>query len=111
SLRIDRFGEGKYAGRVILLYSGIHYDYVAFAASADAPRDFDQTEFGIVASVDNDAVLAAAVELAATLRSRHGSLAETLVRVQCSECSLVVYGENEARAHAMATGHAKFSQV
>ncbi|KAJ2582535.1 ubiquitin-specific protease otu1 [Coemansia sp. RSA 1836] len=111
TLRVDRFSEGNYARRVILLYSGTHYDYVAFASSANAPRDFDQTEFGVVSGVDDDAVLAAAVELAAALRSRNGHLAASSVRVQCNECSLVVHGESEARAHATATGHARFVQV
>ncbi|KAJ2745804.1 ubiquitin-specific protease otu1 [Coemansia sp. BCRC 34301] len=70
SLRTDRFGEGSFARRVILLYSDIHYDYVAFASSANAPRGFDQTEFGVVSGVDGDAILAAAVGLAAALRNR-----------------------------------------
>ncbi|KAJ2882163.1 ubiquitin-specific protease otu1 [Coemansia aciculifera] len=110
SLRIDRFGEEKYTRRVILLYSGIHYDYVAFASSANAPRDFDQTEFGVVLGVD-DAVLAAAVELAAALRSRQNYFAASSARIKCNECSQVVHGESEAQFHATTTGHTSFIQV
>ncbi|KAJ2044762.1 ubiquitin-specific protease otu1 [Coemansia sp. S16] len=110
SLRIDRFGEDKYTRRVILLYSGIHYDYVAFASSANAPRDFDQTEFGVVLGVD-DAVLAAAVELAAKLRRRQGYFTASSARIKCNECSQVVHGESEAQFHVTTTGHRHFIQI
>ncbi|KAJ2406793.1 ubiquitin-specific protease otu1 [Coemansia sp. RSA 2531] len=110
SLRIDCFGEDKYTRRVILLYSGIHYDYVAFASSANAPRDFDQTEFGVVLGVD-DAVLAAAVELAAKLRRRQGYFTASSARIKCNECSQVIHGESDAQFHATTTGHAHFIQV
>ncbi|KAJ2850056.1 ubiquitin-specific protease otu1 [Coemansia brasiliensis] len=61
--RIDRFGEGIYQRRVFLLYSGSHYDYIAFALQPEAPREFDQTVFSVY-SADADLVLAAALELA-----------------------------------------------
>ncbi|KAJ2468878.1 ubiquitin-specific protease otu1 [Coemansia sp. RSA 2322] len=67
TLRIDRFGEGKYVRRVILLYSGIHYDYVAFVDGPNTSREFDQTVFSAI-SGDDSAVLAAAVALADKLR-------------------------------------------
>ncbi|KAJ2492636.1 ubiquitin-specific protease otu1 [Coemansia sp. RSA 2050] len=110
SLRVDRFGEGKYARRVILLYSGIHYDYVAFASSASAPRDFDQTEFGVVLGAD-DAVLAAAVELAASLRGHQSHYTALLARIKCNECGQIVHGGSEAQLHATTTGHTSFIQV
>ncbi|KAJ2817705.1 ubiquitin-specific protease otu1 [Coemansia sp. 'formosensis'] len=110
SLRIDRFGEDRYTRRVILLYSGIHYDYVAFASNVNAPRDFDQTEFGVVLGVD-DAVLAAAVELAATLRSRQSHFSISSARIKCNECGQVVHGEAEAQFHATTTRHTSFVQV
>ncbi|KAJ2078660.1 ubiquitin-specific protease otu1 [Coemansia sp. RSA 988] len=43
--RTLQFGQGRYPHRVILLYSGSHYDYVAFAANPENPRTFDQTMF------------------------------------------------------------------
>ncbi|KAJ1843288.1 ubiquitin-specific protease otu1 [Coemansia sp. RSA 2708] len=64
--RVDRFGESRYARRVFLLYTGSHYDYIAFAARPDDPREFDQTDF-LVSAADADAVLATAIALAAKL--------------------------------------------
>ncbi|KAJ2412893.1 ubiquitin-specific protease otu1 [Coemansia sp. RSA 2530] len=110
SLRVDRFGEDKYVRRVILLYSGIHYDYVAYASGVSAPRDFDQTEFGVVMGAD-DVVLAAAVDLAASLRGSRNHYHSSLARVKCNECSQIVHGESEARLHATTTGHLRFVQA
>ncbi|KAJ2275334.1 ubiquitin-specific protease otu1 [Coemansia sp. RSA 451] len=64
--RVDCFGEGRYARRVFLLYTGSHYDYVALAAHPDASPEFDQTEF-LTSLADADATLAAAMALAAKL--------------------------------------------
>ncbi|KAJ1823504.1 ubiquitin-specific protease otu1 [Coemansia sp. RSA 2675] len=110
SLRVDRFGEDKYVRRVILLYSGIHYDYVAYASGVSAPRDFDQTEFGVVMGAD-DVVLAAAVDLAASLRGSRNHYHSSLARVKCNECSQIVHGESEAHLHATTTGHLRFVQA
>ncbi|KAJ2161395.1 ubiquitin-specific protease otu1 [Coemansia sp. RSA 552] len=62
--RMQRFGEEKYPQRVFLLYSGVHYDYVAFRNSPADPPEFDQTAFSTRAS-DAPAILDAAIELAA----------------------------------------------
>ncbi|KAJ2345629.1 aminotransferase [Coemansia sp. RSA 2618] len=63
--RVDRFGEDElYAHRVFLIYTGSHYDYIAFATQPDNPQEFDQTGF-LTGLADSDTVLAAAIELAA----------------------------------------------
>lgn len=65
--RIDRFGEdSSYASRVILLYSGIHYDATSLAPIPGAPLDFHETLFPI----GNAGILIAAEELAAKLRAQ-----------------------------------------
>lgn len=63
SLQVHRFGEGRYQRRVLLLYTGSHYDYIAYASDPDNPRQFDQTEFAVV---DGDGVLDAALKLASS---------------------------------------------
>ncbi|KAJ2498817.1 ubiquitin-specific protease otu1 [Coemansia sp. RSA 1972] len=64
--RVDCFGEGRYARRVFLLYTGTHYDYVALAARLDAESEDDETVF-LTSLADSDAMLAAAMALAAKL--------------------------------------------
>ncbi|KAJ1876966.1 ubiquitin-specific protease otu1, partial [Kickxella alabastrina] len=69
TLRVDRFGEGRYFRRVVLLYSGSHYNYAALAASPGDPAEFDQTMFEIGVGMDVDSsFLTVAVELARLLR-------------------------------------------
>ncbi|KAJ3205338.1 ubiquitin-specific protease otu1 [Clydaea vesicula] len=45
TLRVDKFGEGKFGQRVFILYSGIHYDAIAFTPLKNVSADFDQTSF------------------------------------------------------------------
>ncbi|KAJ1664410.1 ubiquitin-specific protease otu1 [Coemansia sp. RSA 1813] len=112
TLRIDRFGEGKYARRVVLLYSGSHYDYIAQAASIDDPREFDQTEFETgFTSNDDDALLAAALTLASKLSDRHGFVSAGQPELKCGNCGILVRGEHGAKQHAAATHHNSFAEV
>ncbi|KAJ2799130.1 ubiquitin-specific protease otu1 [Coemansia helicoidea] len=67
TLRTDRFGEGRYRRRVFILYTGSHYDYVAFASNPGDPREFDQTEFAVDAP-DANSIFSAAVALAAKVQ-------------------------------------------
>lgn len=65
--RVDRFGEdSSYASRVILLYSGIHYDATSLAPTSGAPPDFHETLF----PVGNLSIMAAAAKLAGKLRDQ-----------------------------------------
>ena len=44
--RIDIFGQAQeYPQRILVLYSGIHYDVIAFTPIPDAPLEYDQTIF------------------------------------------------------------------
>ncbi|KAJ2610328.1 ubiquitin-specific protease otu1 [Coemansia sp. RSA 1365] len=45
--RILQFGQNQYQNCVILLYTGSHYDYVAFAYNPQNPRTLDQTMFDV----------------------------------------------------------------
>ncbi|HEV7736190.1 MAG TPA: hypothetical protein VGO47_02310, partial [Chlamydiales bacterium] len=65
--RVDKFGEGaSYRDRVILLYSGIHYDATSLAPTPGSPPDWHQTNF----PVNNDAILLAGKDLAGKLRAQ-----------------------------------------
>ncbi|PIA18960.1 OTU-domain-containing protein [Coemansia reversa NRRL 1564] len=66
TLRMLQFGQGKYLHRVILLYSGSHYDYVAFTYDPQNPRTFDQTMFH-VQMPNSSALLDEVIKLAAKL--------------------------------------------
>ncbi|KAJ2400311.1 ubiquitin-specific protease otu1 [Coemansia sp. RSA 2559] len=112
TLRIDRFGEGKYARRVVVLYSGSHYDYIAQAANITDPRDFDQTEFETgFTSKDDDALLAAALTLAGKLNRSHRFVSVGQPELKCQACGILVRGEQGAKQHAVATQHNNFAQV
>ncbi|KAI8379125.1 ubiquitin thioesterase OTU1-like protein [Radiomyces spectabilis] len=102
--RIDKFGEGAYAERVLILYSGIHYDAVGLAPTIDSPPDFDQTRF----PVGDDALLPAAQKLAEILRKKHKYTDVATFTLKCQQCQKGLKGEKDAQAHASATGHTHF---
>ncbi|KAI5474386.1 ubiquitin thioesterase OTU1 [Pseudohyphozyma bogoriensis] len=113
--RIDRFGEGLgFDTRVILVYSGIHYDSVTFSWSPPSPDtafppaniEFDTTVF----PSDDDAFLVAALELVAKLRAKHAYTDAATFTLKCEDCSTALVGEKEARAHARETGHTSFGE-
>ncbi|KAI9099725.1 hypothetical protein DFS34DRAFT_615714 [Phlyctochytrium arcticum] len=107
SLRVDRFGEGAYNRRVLVLYSGIHYDAVALAPSHDAPMDFDQTAFE---QKDGDRILTAGVELADIYRKKHKYTDLANFTLRCGICKKGLRGQKEAQAHAMESGHTSFTE-
>ncbi|KAJ1647128.1 ubiquitin-specific protease otu1 [Coemansia asiatica] len=70
NLRIDRFGEGRYCRRIIVLYDGSHYNYVAKVSSPETPEEFDETLFEVGFGFGSDhLLLESAIELACILRS------------------------------------------
>ncbi|KAJ1813837.1 ubiquitin-specific protease otu1 [Coemansia sp. RSA 2598] len=68
--RIDKFGEGRYCRRIIVLYDGSHYNYVAKVSSPETPEEFDETlfEIGFGSSTDH-VLLESAMKLARKLRT------------------------------------------
>ena len=70
--RIDRFGandDGASASRVLLIYSGIHYDAAVLAPAPDAPPDFCASVVPAGAA-EGERVLEALRALAAKLRAK-----------------------------------------
>ncbi|CAE6517215.1 unnamed protein product [Rhizoctonia solani] len=105
--RCDKFGEGKYDNRCILMYSGIHYDAVSLAPIRDAPPEFHTTVFPIDGS---DAMTQAASKLASQLRASRKFTNTGTFDLKCEICGQGLKGEKEARAHATQTGHTSFGE-
>ncbi|KAJ1309547.1 hypothetical protein OPQ81_006320 [Rhizoctonia solani] len=105
--RCDKFGEGKYDNRCILIYSGIHYDAVSLAPIRDAPPDFHTTVFPIDSS---DNISQAASTLASQLRASRKFTNTSTFDLKCENCGQGLKGEKEARAHAAQTGHTSFGE-
>ncbi|KAI8637777.1 hypothetical protein BD408DRAFT_447322 [Parasitella parasitica] len=94
--RIDKFGEGSFEQRVLIVYSGIHYDALALAPSVDSSSDFDQTRF----SVDADFMLDAAKELTDGLRKSRKFTDIANFTIKCEQCNTGLKGEKDAQNHA-----------
>ncbi|KAF8682241.1 OTU protein [Rhizoctonia solani] len=105
--RCDRFGEGKYDNRCVLIYSGIHYDAVSLAPTRDAPPDFHTTVFPVDGS---DNISQAASKLASQLRASRKFTNTSTFDLKCEICGQGLKGEKEARAHAAQTGHTSFGE-
>jgi len=104
--RCDRFGEGEYDSRCILVYSGIHYDAVTLAPIPDSPPEFHTTVF----PVGDDVVLTAASQLVSQLKERHYYTDTATFDLRCAVCGVGLKGEAGAREHAMRTGHVEFGE-
>ena len=78
--RIDRFsssgsndadaGPGASESRVLLIYSGIHYDAAVLAPTPDAPQEFCASVVPASATAEGERVLEALQELATKLRAK-----------------------------------------
>lgn len=106
SLRVDRFGENMDT-RCIVLYSGIHYDRIAFTMDLSHPVEFDVTQW----STEDDEVLAKAVQLAEKLNRMHYYTDTTDFVIKCEVCNWIGQGTKEAAAHEKETGHSHFGEM
>jgi ubiquitin thioesterase OTU1 len=106
SLRVDRFGEGK-ANRVIIMYSGIHYDRIAFCMDLSYPVEVDVTRW----STDDEEVLDKARQLAQRLQNMHYYTDTTDFVIKCGACSWIGQGTKDAVKHERETGHSQFGEM
>lgn len=104
TMRIDKFGEGKYPNRVILVYTGIHYDAIAVTASLDAPKEFDTTVFSCL----NKEVMDALKKLIREMNQSNEYTDVTKFKLRCTVCEKGFVGESEAKLHAENTNHVNF---
>ncbi|KAG8625264.1 hypothetical protein KVT40_007015 [Elsinoe batatas] len=112
-LRVDRFNEGK-EKRVIVVYSGIHYDVVAVTPYTGADPDMDRKVFDVLRieceEMDGGA-LEAARELCKTLQQRHYYTDTKRFDLVCNICGWKGKGEKGATAHAKETSHMDFGEA
>ena len=133
--RVDRFTPPAGAGnRVLLIYSGIHYDAALLAPELGVPEEWCAS----IVPVGSDAVdpnLSALKALAGKLRAKRQYTNTTTFDLKCEVrrcafgiavlvfltyrrwivscvkvCGKGLKGEKEARAHASETGHVKFGE-
>ncbi|KAL2268095.1 hypothetical protein VTJ83DRAFT_2941 [Remersonia thermophila] len=108
TLRIDRFGENK-TNRVIIVYSGIHYDRIAFTMDPSHPVEVDETRW----PVEDAEVLERACELARRLQQMHYYTDTTDFVLKCEKpgCNWIGQGAKEASKHEKETGHTQFGEL
>lgn len=107
-LRVDRFNEGR-PRRCILVYSGIHYDTIAFVpygSSTFSPED-DIKLF----SATDDVILEAARELCGELKKQKYYTDTQKFDIKCNICGWRGTGERGAVQHAEETGHVDFGEA
>lgn len=108
------FGEEK-RDRCILVYSGIHYDRVAFSYSEypynnpTLPPEMDRT----VWPIDDDQVLERTQELVSKLNKAHyyTDTEGLVLRCDVPGCDWIGSGQLEGRKHAELTGHVDMSEI
>ena len=103
---MDRFGEGKDT-RIIILYSGIHYDRIAFCMDLSYPVEVDLTKW----STDDEEVLQKAGELAARLKRLHYYTDTTDFVIKCEICNWIGQGTKDAAQHERETKHSQFGEM
>lgn len=106
-LRVDRFNEGK-PKRCFLVYSGIHYDTIAFVPDGSSTLDSDDDVKLFDAS--DDVLLQAARQLCGELRKKHYYTDTQRFSIKCNTCGWKGNGEKGAVEHATATGHGDFGE-
>lgn len=88
---VIRFGEGN-KQRAFLIYSGIHYDGVALAPYRNASPDSDISVF----ELDDQQVMAAAIELCAKLKAKHYHTDTQNFTLRCGTCGVGLKGQKAA---------------
>lgn len=98
--------------RCILIYSGIHYDALAYTFIPSMP-DADVTVYQISppAETSYDAILEGAKKLALKLKAKGYHVDTATFNIVCEQCGKGFIGEKEAIKHAEETGHTAFGQI
>jgi ubiquitin thioesterase OTU1 len=103
--RVDKYNEGK-PTRCILIYSGIHYDTVAFSRFNSPPEEDEK-----VFQSSEDEILDAAVSLCQKLKERGYYTNTAAFKIKCMDCGTISTGEKGAAEHASKTGHYDVKEV
>ncbi|XP_072954354.1 OVARIAN TUMOR DOMAIN-containing deubiquitinating enzyme 2 [Typha angustifolia] len=109
--RCDLYGQGKkYDERVMLLYDGLHYDALAMSPFEGAPEEFDQTIFPVDYNRSIGPVEGLALNLVRDAQRRRSYTDTANFSLRCGVCQIGLIGQQEAIAHAQATGHVNFQE-
>lgn len=106
--RVDRFNEGK-DRRCILVYSGIHYDTIAFVPNGISTLDSDRDMK--LFDAQDDVMLEAARQLCGELQKSHYYTDTQKFDLTCNICGWKGAGEKDAVKHATQTGHMDFGEA
>ena len=98
--------------RCILIYSGIHYDAIAFSFIPSMP-EADITVFQLEPPGEPTyaGVLQGAKDVAGKLKEAGYNVDTATFNIVCEQCGRGFIGEKEAIKHAEATGHTAFGQI
>ncbi|KAF1949793.1 OTU-domain-containing protein [Byssothecium circinans] len=107
-LRVDRFNEGR-PKRCILVYSGIHYDTIAFVPQGCAT--YDTANDVKLFDARDDVILEAARQLCGELKKKHYFTDTQKFTIKCNQCGWKGAGEQAAVQHAQETGHGDFGEA
>ena len=107
-LRVDRFNEGR-PRRCILVYSGIHYDTIAFVPRGSST--FSPENDVKLFDADDDVILQAARELCGQLKKQKYYTDTQKFDIKCNNCGWRGNGERGAVKHAEETGHVDFGEA
>ncbi|KPI43724.1 putative ubiquitin thioesterase otu1 [Cyphellophora attinorum] len=109
--QVQRYNEGA-ADRIILIYSGIHYDTLAVspAPDGDIGAELDMRRFSTVGH-DFDYVLEGAKKMCAKLQEQGYMTNTSSFDIRCNTCGWTGKGERSASKHAMETGHVDMEEV
>ena len=102
---IYRYGE-EFQDCVYIVYSGIHYDALAVMPVANAPPEWDQTQF----PSSDQVITKAAQDLVTILRGRNYFTDTASFDLRCNDCGVGLKGESGAQKHAIQTGHVNFGE-
>ena len=108
ALRIDKFNGGQ-PTRCVLVYSGIHYDTVAFVPDGSSILD-TESDVKLFDSSD-DIMLEAARQLCGELKKKKYYTDTQRFDLKCNICGWTGQGENAALQHAQETTHSDFGEA
>ncbi|KAF2641257.1 OTU-domain-containing protein [Massarina eburnea CBS 473.64] len=108
SLRVDRFNEDR-PRRCILVYSGIHYDTIAFVPNGGST--YDTANDIKLFDAKDDEILEAARQLCGELRKKNYFTDTKKFSIKCNTCGWKGAGEKAAVEHAESTGHSNFGEA
>lgn len=106
SCQLMKFGEDmNYSKRILLIYDGIHYDALIYEVDAAPGQPICQF------SRKNSLILTEAKQIAEEAKSSLQYTDTKTFTLQCSICSKLLVGQDDATKHAMETQHVQFRET